>query len=159
MPMRSFVVSLVLLGGLRGPVLAQSSSADALRAALERYNQAFIGKDAATVRGLLANDVVLYEHSVRNVGVEDVWTNHLGPELQELEGLRLEFSDLRLWASDSAAIVTRQYTIRATMKGRPIDAKGNETMGWVYRDGGWKIAHLHYSHACPRAAAGAGTGT
>ena len=78
----------------------------------------------------------------------------LGPELEELEGLRLEFSDLRIWASDSAAIVTRQYALRATVKGRPIDAKGNETMGWVYRDGGWKIAHLHYSHPCPCPPAG-----
>lgn len=59
--------------------------------------------------------------------------------------------------SDSAAIVTRQCAIRGTIsgtiKGNPNDAKGNETMGWVYRDGGWKIAHLHYSHPRPRTAA------
>lgn len=154
MPSRSLLIGLLLLAGARGAALAQSRGPNALRAALDRYNQAFATKDTATIHGLLAEDVILYEHSVRNVGPGDVWTNHLGPEIMELEGLRLHFSDLRVWASDSTAIVTRQYAIHATLNGRPIDAKGNETMGWVYRDGRWKIAHIHYSHACPRPAAG-----
>lgn len=154
MPTRSLLIALSLLAGARGAALAQSRGPDPLRAALDRYNQGFLAKDTATIHGLLADDIVLYEHSVRNLGAEDVWTNHLGPEIMELEGLRLDFSDLRIWASDSAAIVTRQYAIRATMNGRPIDAKGNETMGWVFRDGTWKVAHIHYSHACPRPATG-----
>ena len=154
MPIRSLLIGLLLLTGARGAALAQSRGPNALRAALARYNRAFVAKDTATIHGLLAEDVILYEHSVRNVGAEDVWTNHLGPEIMELDGLRLDFSDLRIWASDSTAIVTRQYAIRATLSGRPIDAKGNETMGWVYRNGAWKVAHIHYSHACPRPPAG-----
>ena len=154
MPIRPLLIGLSLLAGASGAGHAQSRGPDALRAALDRYNRAFVAKDTATIHGLLADDVILYEHSVRNAGAEDVWTNHLGPEIMELEGLRLDFSDLHVWASDSTAIVTRQYAIRATLSGRPIDAKGNETMGWVYRNGAWKVAHIHYSHACPRPAAG-----
>lgn len=154
MSTRPFLLGLLLLAGARGAAPAQSRGPDALRAALDRYDLAFVAKDTATIHGLLADDVILYEHSVRNAGAEDVWVNHLGPEIMELEGLRVDFSDLRVWASDSTAIVSRQYAIRASMGGRPIDAKGNETMGWVHRGGNWKIVHIHYSHACPRPRAG-----
>ena len=121
-----------------------------VRAALEAYNRALVGKDLATLKGLLAPDVVLYEHSVRNIGLDDVWENHLRPEITAFEGTKAEFTDVRVWVSNDLALVTRQYAITATMSGRAIDARGNETMGWALRDGAWKVVHIHYSHPCPR---------
>ena len=123
----------------------------AVRAAVESYNRAFTGKDLPALKALLAPDIVLYEHSVRNVGLDDVWENHLRPEVTEFENATAEFSDIRVSATAEMALVLRQYRIQATMKGRPIDARGNETMVWVKREGAWKVAHIHYSHPCPRA--------
>lgn len=135
-----------------GPIHGQQPDEASLRAAVETYNRAFLGKDLATLKALLASDVILYEHSVRNIGLDDVWENHLRPEVEAFENTRGEFTDLRLWVSQGVGLITRQYSIQATMRGRPIDARGNETMGWVYRDGGWKVVHIHYSHPCPRPA-------
>jgi len=135
-----------------GPVQGQQPDESSLRAAVEAYNRAFLGKDLAALKALLAPDVVLYEHSVRNIGLDDVWENHLRPEVEAFEDTRGEFTDLRVWLSQGVGLITRQYSIQATMRGRPIDARGNETMGWVYRDGGWKVVHIHYSHPCPRPA-------
>lgn len=133
------------------PLAAQPSPDEAaVRAAVERYNQAFVGKDLATLKSLLAPDVVLYEHSVRNIGLDDVWDHHLGPEVQAFQNTKAEFTDMRVWVSGEVALVTRQYAIQATMRDRPIDARGNETMGWARRDGEWKVIHIHYSHPCPR---------
>ena len=133
------------------PANAQTAEQN-VRAAVESYNRAFVGKDLAALKGLLAPDIVLYEHSVRNIGLEDVWENHLRPEVAAFEGTKADFTDMRVWVTNDVALVTRQYAITATMNGRAIDARGNETMGWVLRDGAWKVVHIHYSHPCPRPA-------
>ncbi|MCI0486587.1 MAG: nuclear transport factor 2 family protein [Blastocatellia bacterium] len=128
---------------------AQESS---VAAAVEKYNQAFRSKDVATIRGLLADDVLLYEHSVRNDGLADVFEKHLKPEILEFEDMKAEFSDVRITPGADLALVTRQYKIQGKFRGRDITATGNETMVWKKVGGEWKIAHIHYSHPCPRPA-------
>lgn len=139
----------VLVAGSQ--LLAQSGPEAEVRAAVARYNQALVAKDLPALKALLADDIILYEHSVRNIGLPDVWENHLRPEVEGFEGTRAEFTDVRVWAAPDLAVVTRQYSIQATLRGRPIDARGNETLGWARREGKWKVIHIHYSHPCPRA--------
>lgn len=135
------------------PMVVSGQNAEQnVRAAVEAYNRAFVGKDLPALKALLAPDIVLYEHSVRNIGLDDVWEHHLRPEVAAFEGTKADFTDVRVWVSNDLALVTRQYAITATMNGRPIDARGNETMGWALRDGAWKVVHIHYSHPCPRPA-------
>ena len=121
-----------------------------MRAAVDEYNRAMQANDLGALRALLAPEIVLYEHSVRNIGVDDVWEHHLKPEVSAFENMRAAFTDVRVSATPDMALVTRQYSIQATMNGKPIDAKGNETMVWVRRDGAWRVAHIHYSHPCPK---------
>lgn len=142
-----------LLLAATAPASAQSPEA-AVRAAVERYNAAFTGRDLSALKALLADDIVLYEHSVRNIGLDDVWDHHLRPEVEAFQNTKAEFTDVRVWVAGDVALVTRQYSIQATMNGRPIDARGNETMGWVRRNGEWRVVHIHYSHPCPRPGAG-----
>lgn len=128
---------------------AQTPEAE-VRAAVEQYNRAMLAKDLPALKALLAPDIVLYEHSVRNIGLDDVWEHHLRPEVSGFENMRAEFSDVRVSATADLALVTRQYAIQATMNGRPIDARGNETMVWARGAGAWRVIHIHYSHPCPR---------
>jgi ketosteroid isomerase-like protein len=143
--LRSLALAALLLPG---PLAAQSRDA-AVRAAVERYNAAFLGKDLAGLKAMLAPDIVLYEHSVRNRGLEDAWEHHLRPEVEELQDTKAAFTNLRVWVAGDVALVTRDYSIQATLNGRAIDARGNETMGWQKRDGVWQVVHIHYSHPCP----------
>jgi ketosteroid isomerase-like protein len=138
---------LIAFGGF---FLAMAGQDAGFSAALEKYNTAFKNKDVETVKNLLAPDVLLYEHSVRNDGLQDVFENHLKPEILEFEDLKLEFSDLRVTPGGTLVLVTRQYTVQGTLRGREINARGNETMVWKKVDGSWKTAHIHYSHPCPR---------
>ncbi len=107
-------------------------------------------KNLVALKAMLADDVVLYEHSVRNVGLQDVWDNHLRPEVEEFDNATATFSNVRVTAGPDMALVTREYDIRATVKGKSITAAGNETMVWVRRDSTWVVRHIHYSHPCPR---------
>lgn len=144
-------VILAVGAGLPDFAAGQSPEAE-VRAAVEAYNSAMVRKDLPALKNLLAQDIVLYEHSVKNIGLDDVWEHHLKPEVSEFDNMRADFTDLRVSATPEMALVTRQYSIQATMNGKPIDARGNETMVWVRREGVWRVAHIHYSHPCPRAA-------
>ena len=138
-----FVAAVVALG-----VSAQGDEAS-VRTALDIYDQAVARKDVETVRTLLAPEILLYEHSVRNDGVKDAFENHLKPEILEGAGMRLSFSDLRITASPELSLVTRQYRVQGSFQGKVIDSSGNETQVWKKTAGQWKIIHIHYSHACP----------
>lgn len=151
MTLRRVLSTCVLSLGCASVAAAQAPDS-AVRAAVASYNRAFAASDLVALKALLAPDIVLYEHSVRNVGLDDVWEHHLRPEVEAFKDMRADFSDERVWVSGDAAIVTRQYDIRATMNGKPIQARGNETMGWMRRDGRWQVVHIHYSHPCPKPA-------
>ncbi|MDA2928315.1 nuclear transport factor 2 family protein [Acidobacteria bacterium AH-259-G07] len=140
---------LLLFITLNSFLLAQESD---LAEVVEKYNQAFRSKDVGTIRDLLAEEVLLYEHSVRNVGLEDVFENHLKPEIMEFQDMKLEFSDVRITPGWDLALVTRQYKIQGKFRGKDISASGNETMVWKKVGGTWKLAHIHYSHPCPKPA-------
>lgn len=153
MRLKTWVIPVGLLLVLAATSQAQTPATDSqLKAAIEKYEQAFRSKDVETVKGLLAPDVLLYEHSVRNDGLQDVFENHLKPEIMEFQDLQLDFSDVRVTPGAELALVTRQYRVRGKLGERVIDATGNETMVWKKVTGSWKIAHIHYSHPCPRPA-------
>lgn len=149
--MRFYISVLAVAAVLTLMSQAQVPVADSqLKGAIEKYDRAVAGKDVETVKALLAPDVLLYEHSVRNAGLDDVFENHLKPEIVEFEEFKMEFSDVRLDSGAGFGLLTRQYHLQGKMNGRDINSKGNETMVWKHIGSDWKIVHIHYSHACPR---------
>ena len=148
--MKRLAIALVAIAAWGLLVQAQAPETS-LREALARYDKAVGRQDVEMVKSLLAPDVLLYEHSVRNVGLQDVFENHLKPEILEFENLTLEFSAIRLTVSADLALVTRQYKLQGRFRGREIDASGNETMVWKKIGTEWRVAHIHYSHPCPKA--------
>ena len=135
-----------------GAALAVRGQDAAFKAALDRFDRAYRDKDVETVKSLLAPEVLLYEHSVRNDGLQDVFENHLKPEILEGQDLQLDYSDVRITTEANLALVTRQYRVHGKLGARTIDATGNETAVWRKTGGAWKVVHIHYSHACPRPA-------
>ena len=148
LPFAAIVFALCLAGAV--PSASGQAPEAQVRASVASYNAAMLSKNLPALKALLAPDIVLYEHSVKNVGLEDVWEHHLRPEVAGFDNMRARFTDVRVTATSEMALVMRQYSIQATMAGKPIDAKGNETMVWVRRKGAWRVAHIHYSHPCPR---------
>ena len=130
--------------------LSVKAKDDTLRVALDRYDQAVRTKDLETVKSLLSTDIVVYEHSVRNLGLQDAYENHLKPEISEFENLKMEFSNVRTTVGNDVAVVTREYHIQGKLEGKEIDASGNESMAWKKNRGRWRIFHIHYSHPCPK---------
>ncbi len=139
----------VLVLALSAPSAVQAQNSGVAKA-LETYDKAFRSKDVDTIRKLLADDIVLYEHSIRNIGVHDAFDNHLKPEILAFQDMTADFSDVKITPTENLALVTRQYKIQGKMKDKEITAAGNETMVWKKIGKDWKLAHIHYSHPCTR---------
>ena len=147
--MKIIITVFALAMSVSAPLIAQAQNSGAAKA-LATYDKAFRTKDVDTIRRLLADDIVLYEHSVRNIGVQDAFDNHLKPEILAFQDLTAEFSDVKITPTENMALVTRQYKIQGKMNDKEITAAGNETMVWKKVGSDWKLAHIHYSHPCPK---------
>ena len=147
----------IMLSGLSAGLAAVRAQAPevAVRAAVAQYNAATTSKDLVLLESLLADDIVVYEHSVRNVGRADAWENHLRPDVEEFDSATATFTNSRITANAHMALVTREYSIRATVKGKAIEAAENETVVWVRRNSRWVVRHIHDSHPCARPPASA----
>ena len=63
------------------PVCALTNSdEDAVRKALDVYDQAVAKKDVDAVRAMLAPEILLYEHSVRNDGAKEARNENYNEE-------------------------------------------------------------------------------
>jgi ketosteroid isomerase-like protein len=92
--------------------------------------------------------VTIFEGGSTNDGWADYRDHHLGPELQEFEGLEFSYFKVvpHLLGDGRSAYVTAEYRLKAKIGDRAIEAEGLETLVLVKgSDGAWKIRHSHTS--------------
>ena len=115
---------------------------------LAEYDAAFNAKDLEKLGTFYHPDVTIYEGG----GVDNGWVayrdGHLGPELKAFENLQFAHTNrqIRVLGDGRSAYAVSQYTLKAKMGERDIDAAGLETLVLVKgADGAWKIRHSHTS--------------
>lgn len=149
---RSLVVLAVVLAlaVLRTPTLASAQTlppAESIRAWLDGYVAAFNAKDLDLLGTFYDADVTIFEGGGIDRGWPAYRDQHLGPELREFDDLQFSHSNLAVrMLTDRTAYVTTEYSLRARVRGRPIDSGGLETLIVVQVDDGtWRIRHAHTS--------------
>ena len=137
-----FCVGLLTLG-----VAAQDRSDDTIFADfLASYDEAFNAKDLDKLATFYHPEVTIFEGGGINRGWTDYRDHHLGPELEDFEGLKWGHTDVRATLlSAESAYVTAEYYLKARYKERDIDATGLATLVLVKKEGRWKIRHSHTS--------------
>ena len=84
--MKRILIAFIAL--LIGAVALSIHSKDnTLQVTLDRYDQAVQNKDLETVRSVLSPDIIVYEQSVINFGLQDAFENHLKLEIADFENL------------------------------------------------------------------------
>lgn len=136
------------LAVLAGPAFAQEGRRSAaLRDWLKKYDDAFNARDVRQLEAFYHPDVTIFEGG----GVDRGWIayrdQHLGPELKGFENLQFAHSNVQVhMLNESAALVTSEYSLKARVKGQPVDSGGLETLLVIRMpDGNWKIRHSHTS--------------
>ena len=138
------IAVLMTAGGARA--LAQSEE-QAIGRWLAGYDAALNARDLERIGAFYHPDATIVEGAGVNNGWADYRDHHLGPELKAFETLDLAHSNTRVhMLGDRAAYVTSQYTIKAKLKDRVIDAEGRETLILTKMpDNTWRIRHSHTS--------------
>lgn len=120
---------------------------------LSGYDAAFNAKDLEKLGTYYHPDVTIYEGG----GIDNGWASyrdgHLGPELKAFENLQFGHTNrqIHMLGDGRTAYVVSQYSIKAKMGERAIDAGGLETLVLVKgSDGAWKIRHSHTSSRARR---------
>ena len=115
---------------------------------LSEYDAAFNAKDLEKLGTFYHPDVTIYEGG----GVDNGWAayrdGHLGPELKAFENLQFAHTNrqIHVLGDGRSAYAVSQYTLKAKMGDRDIDAAGLETLVLVKgADGAWQIRHSHTS--------------
>lgn len=122
--------------------------AAAILAWLKGYDAAFNAKDLEKLASFYHPDVTIYEGGGINNGWADYRDNHLGLELKEFQNLQFSHSNIRvhLLPGQQTAYATSEYSLKAKIGQRDIDARGLETLVLVKSaDGVWRIQHSHTS--------------
>lgn len=83
----------------------------------------------------------------QNEGLDDLVLNHVEPEGDALEWLKLSYDGIETWFEGPIAWAVTDVRVQAKIRkdGREIDKKGHGT--WIFRcvDGEWKVIHTHSS--------------
>lgn len=133
---------------------AQPAAAAEVEAWLAGYDAAFNAKDLDRLATFYHPEVTIYEGGGIDRGWADYRDRHLGPELRQFQNLQFSHGNtaVRMLGPD-AAYATSEYSLKAKMGERDIDAQGLETLVLVREAGAWKIRHSHTSSRSRRPAA------
>ena len=127
---------------------SQGADPAAIETWLKGYDAAFNAKDLDKLGSFYHSDVTVYEGGGINNGWADYRDHHLGPELKQFENLQFGHSNTKVHVlpGGHTAYATSEYSLKAKMGEREIDARGLETLVLIKgSDGAWKIRHSHTS--------------
>lgn len=131
------------------------ASASKVRAAFEKFKEAWQKEDLETAVSFFTEDAVVFDPVPpgRFEGEEAIrgWTSG---SFEALDQIHIGMSKLRNETSGRAAWVTAHYVFDALHEGKPAQFEGDMTTVWLLQDdGSYKMSVFHASHLPPAAGA------
>jgi uncharacterized membrane protein/ketosteroid isomerase-like protein len=114
-------------------------------AVVDLLGNALAAKDEATVRALLAADVLIYESGGAERSLEEYAGHHMPSDMAFVAAMERQLTDRKVFIAGDFAIVTSMGRTRGTFRERQIDLLDTETMVLEKRDSSWVITHIHWS--------------
>lgn len=114
-------------------------------AAAGAFGAALAAGDEATVRQLLAPEVLIYESGGQESSLEEYAAHHMKGDMAFLAGAQVRVLERKHGTNDDLAWVATRSRITGTHKDKPIDLLGTETLVLKLMPGGWRIVHVQWS--------------
>lgn len=121
-----------------GAPTTPATVADALHAAL-------LAADEASVRSLLAEDVLIFESGGVERSLEEYASHHMHADMAFTKGTERELLERTERSSGDLAVVNSRSRMSGTFRDQPVDLDSNETLVLSRASGEWKIVHIHWS--------------
>lgn len=117
------------------------------------FGAAMASSDEATVKSLLAPDVLIYESGGQEASRDEYAAHHLKSDLAFLANAQIRVLGRKHGASGDLAWVATRSRITGMARDTPLDLYSTESLVLKRLPGGWQIVHVQWSSrpAAPKA--------
>ncbi|GJL93536.1 DUF2231 domain-containing protein [Hyphococcus sp.] len=120
---------------------------DSPEAAVESYGVALRAGDEATLRAMLAPDVIIAEGGGAERSVEEYAGHHMPADMAFTAAVEFTLKKRDVIATDDLATVISESQVHGTFRDQTIHSRMMETMVLKRENGQWRIVHIHWSSA------------
>lgn len=114
-------------------------------ATVDAFHEALAGGDREAVLAFLTDDVVVFESGGAEMSADEYAHHHLASDMEFSAAVERTLVDRKVRRHEGSATVLTRSELRGTFRDREIALRSAETMVLVEGDGGWRIAHIHWS--------------
>lgn len=113
---------------------------------VKQFHQALKAGDEATIRKVLAEDVLIYEGGKAERSLTDYASHHMHADMAYLNGLSVTPKEHHVRLMEDVAVSTSITHFSGEYKGKEVDSTAMETLVLAKQsDGNWKVIHIHWS--------------
>ncbi|MBS3958110.1 MAG: nuclear transport factor 2 family protein [Lysobacteraceae bacterium] len=116
-------------------------------ATVEAFAQALRRGDTATLRSLLAPDVLILEGGGAERSAEEYLGGHAVSDAAFLKDAHIQQTARTVKTEGNLAWVATESELHVERDGQPVTLSSAETMLLQKIDGAWRIVHIHWSSA------------
>lgn len=111
----------------------------------DAFSAALTAGDEATVKRLLAPDVLIYESGGQESSRDEYASHHMKADMAFLAHMQAKLVERKHGANGDFAWVATRSRITGTHKDKPVDLHSTETLVLKRGPEGWRIVHLQWS--------------
>lgn len=126
---------------------AEAPAATTPEATVDAFAQALRRGDAATLRTLLAPDVLILEGGGAERSAEEYLSGHAVSDAAFLKTAHVQQTARTAKTEGDLAWVATESELNVERDGQPVTLGSAETMLLQKIDGAWRIVHIHWSSA------------
>jgi len=136
------VIAMTLLTVL----IAGTAAAETPEEKVAAYHQALLDGDIETAKGMLAEDLLLFEDGIAETSLKKYARGHMKADIEFSAKAKRKLESQKSWIEGDTAAVSSTYDVKTKYKGKLYHLKSAETMTLKNIDGQWIIVHVHWSN-------------
>lgn len=113
---------------------------------VKAFHKALRTGDAAAVRAMLADDVIIVEGNGVERSAEEYASHHMLADMKFMAAVKAEALEHQTKMLGNVAYSVSRTQLTGDYNGKPVDVISKETLVLVDKGTGWKIVHVHWSH-------------
>ena len=113
---------------------------------VKRFHHALSTSDKVTARGLLADEVQIFEGGSIERSADEYAQHHMLSDMKYLAAVKSQLVEHNVKVMGNSAVSMSRSKTTGTYKGKVVNYEGMETIVLEKQQGEWKIVHIHWSN-------------
>jgi ketosteroid isomerase-like protein len=144
--MKRLTLLILVLSTLLIAMAAGTAVADSPETMVAAYHQALLDGDAQAAKGMLADDLLLFEDGGAETSLKHYAEGHMKNDIAFSAEAKRKLESQTSWIEGDTATVSSTYDLKTKYKGKRYHLKTAETVTLKQTEGQWVIVHIHWSN-------------